>query len=318
MRLKRFISVADVAAPTELVEEVIQLKKNKFQFNQLGLEKTIALLFFNPSLRTRLSSQLAAKLLSMYDMVLDVNHGWPLEFGLGAIMDKDRSEHVQEAAAVISQYCDLLGIRSFPSLTSQKADYSEPVLNAFETYGSKPIINLESATRHPLQGLTDMVTIAEYQNTTRPKIVLTWAPHPKALPQSVANSFTAWCLAMGHDLTITHPEGYALDPQITQGANIEYDPAKAYEGADFVYAKNWSSFEQYGQIISQDQRWLVESTKWAVTNDANFMHCLPVRRNVVVADAILDSSSSLVIQQANNRTFAAATVMKCILQHMNT
>lgn len=316
MGLSRFISVEDVSEPAKLVDQVIELKKHKSQFRQLGAERTLALLFFNPSLRTRLSSQLAAQLLGMHDMVLDVNSGWPLEYGLGAVMDKDRSEHVIEAAAVISQYCDIMGIRSFPSLQSREEDYQNPVMSAFSKYGTRPIINLESATRHPLQGLTDMVTIAEHQKSNRPKVVLTWAPHPKALPQSVANSFVAWSLAMGHELTVTHPKGYALDPSITQGAHIEYDPRAAYEGADFVYAKNWSSFESYGQILSQDQNWLVESSKWNLTNEAYFMHCLPVRRNVVVSDQIIDGPQSLVIQQANNRTFAAAAVMKSILENI--
>ncbi|MCL4113655.1 UNVERIFIED_CONTAM: hypothetical protein GTU68_025950 [Idotea baltica] len=273
----------------------------------------LALLFFNPSLRTRLSSQRAAQLLGMDSMVLDVAGGWPLEFKMGAVMDGDKSEHVREAAAVVSQYADVIGIRSFPSLKDRNEDYTEPVIKAFREFADKPIVNLESATGHPLQGLTDMATIKEYRKTEKPKILLTWAPHPKALPQAVPNSFAAWTLSQGYDLTIGHPEGYELSEAFTTGAEIVHDPIKAYEDADFVYAKNWSSFEKYGEILSSDSDWQVDSKKMSRTNNAYFMHCLPVRRNVVVADEVLNSPQSLVIPQSNNRTFAAKAVLKSII-----
>ncbi len=312
--MKQFTSLADVADPKALVDKVLQLKASGNSNRNIGSDLTLALLFFNPSLRTRLSSQKAAQLLGMESLVLDVNQGWPLEFEVGAVMNDNKSEHVREAAAVVSQYCDILGIRCFPGLKDRDEDYAEPLLSAFQEYGNKPIINLESATRHPLQGLTDVVTIREHRKSVKPKIVLTWAPHPKALPQSVANSFASWVLAMDYELVITHPEGYELDPNVTRGAHIEYDPNKAYKDADVVYAKNWSSYRDYGKIMSNDGRFMVNAEKMALSNNAFFMHCLPVRRNVVVADDVIDSQQSLVIQQANNRTFAAATVMKEIIE----
>ncbi len=317
MKLEHFISIDDVSDPARLVKQVIKLKAKPNRYSKLGRRRSLALLFFNPSLRTRLSTQRAAQLLGMEQMLMDVNNGWPLEFGKGVVMDQNTSEHVIEAAGVISQYCDILSIRSFPSLQSQEADYEEPVMSAFKEFGTRPIINLESATRHPLQGLTDMVTIAEHKKTKKPKVVLTWAPHPKALPQSVANSFAAWTLAMGHHLTITHPPGYELATRITDGATIEYDPEAAYKDADFVYAKNWSAYKDYGQVLSSDKRWTVDQEKMNVTNQAFFMHCLPVRRNVVVTDQIIGSDRSLILQQANNRTYAAAIILKILLQSMN-
>ena len=256
-QLKHFTSLEDVPNPIELVEEVITSKSNPYEPNYAkGL--SLVLLFFNPSLRTRLSSQRAAQLIGMDSMVLDVASSWPLEFDLGTIMDQDKSEHIKEAAAVISQYADIIGIRSFPSLKDRQADYSEPVIKAFQRYSDKPIVNLESGTGHPLQGLADMTTIREFRKTTKPKVLLTWAPHPKALPQSVPNSFAEWTLSQDYELIITHPEGYELDSQFTKGAVIEYDVEKAYQDVDFVYAKNWSSYQDYGKILGSDQRWTVD------------------------------------------------------------
>ncbi len=311
--MKQFLSVEDVDKPASLVDAAIQMKAGR-KSPTLGLGLTLALIFFNSSLRTRLSSQRAAQLLGMESLVLDVANSWPLEFGLAKVMDQDKSEHVKEAAQVISQYCEVLGIRSFPSLENRERDYQEPVISAFTEYSQVPLINLESATRHPLQGLTDMMTISEYAPTSRPpKVLLTWAPHPKALPQSVANSFIAWSKAMNHDLVIAHPEGYDLDEKLVGDTKVVYDPIKAYEGVDFVYAKNWSSFKSYGRILSSDPIWKVNEQKMERTNGAYFMHCLPVRRNVVVDDAVIDDQNSLVIKQANNRTYAAMAVISALL-----
>ncbi len=312
MKSNHFTSIEDVKDPIGLVNQVVNQKKLSGH-EKVGKGLSLVLLFFNPSLRTRLSSQRAAQLLGMDSMVLDVGNGWPIEFGIGSKMDEDKSEHIIEAAAVISQYADVIGIRSFPLLEDRNLDYSEPVMTAFAKYGNKPIINLESATRHPLQGLADMATIREYRKSDHPKVLLTWAPHPKALPQSVANSFVRWCLSQAYDLTITHPPGYELAAEITAGARIELDVERAYEGVDFVYAKNWSSYQNYGKIESNDDRWLVDLKKMSRTNNAYFMHCLPVRRNVVVSDQVIDSAQSLVLKQANNRTFAAKTVLQNII-----
>ena len=309
--MKHFISLEDVSDVQELVAQVISAKKG---LQKVSTSLSLGLLFFNSSLRTRLSSQKAAQLLGINPVVLDLAHGWPLEFQDGITMDQDKSEHIREAAPVISQYFDLTGIRSFPLLKDRNEDYAEPVLSAFAKHGSIPLINLESATRHPLQALADMTTIHEHSGGKKCKVVLTWAPHPKALPQSVANSFAAWTLAMGHELVITHPPGYELDPSITKNATISHDPESAYHDADFVYAKNWSAFKSYGQILSHDTNWMVDERKMAKTNSGYFMHCLPVRRNVVVSDKVLDHKNSLVIAQANNRTYAIAAVINCLLR----
>lgn len=315
MNMKHFTSLDDVNDPVALVEEVVKLKHAPID-SSTGTGLAFTMLFFNPSLRTRLSSQRAGQLLGMDTNVLDVSGSWPLEFEEGAIMDQNKSEHVMEAAAVVSQYADIIGIRSFPRLVNREEDYSEPVLAAFKKYCDTPIVNLESGTGHPLQALADMATIRETRKSDKPKVVLTWAPHPKALPQSVANSFVSWTLAQGYDLTITHPEGYELAGNITTGATIEYDPKKAYNGADYVYAKNWSSYKNYGKILSEDKKWMVDTKKISLTNDAFFMHCLPVRRNVVVEDEVINSAQSLVIQQANNRTFAILAVLRNIISRM--
>lgn len=312
--MKQFTSVNDVPNLEQLVQDAFDCKITPLK-NTIGKNKTLGLLFFNPSLRTRLSTQKAAANLGMTFMSMDLNtHGWKLEFEDGVVMNSDKAEHIKEGAAVISQYCDVIGVRTFPSLTNREKDYQELILNQFIKYASVPVISLESATRHPLQSLTDLITIREHQKTKRPKVVLTWVPHPKALPQAVANSFTEWMIAADIDLTITHPKGYELSSDFVKNTIVEYDQNKAFKNADFIYAKNWSSFNDYGKILNTNSDWMITSEKMALTNDAYFMHCLPVRRNVVVADAVLDSPKSLVIQQSNNRTYAAQAVLKNILQ----
>jgi len=312
--MKNFTSVNDVPNIEKLVQDALTSKANLLEMNDLGKGKTMGLLFFNPSLRTRLSTHKAALNLGMSVMTMDMDkHGWKLEFEDGAVMNGATSEHIREGAAVISQYCDVIGIRTFPTLTDRDRDYNEHILSQFIQYSTVPIVSLESATRHPLQSLTDLITIREHQKTERPKVVLSWAPHPKALPQAVANSFVEWMIAVDTDLTITHPEGYELSTQFTKNVLIEHEQKKAFEGADFIYTKNWSSYNHYGKIFAQKQNWMITPDKMAVTNEAYFMHCLPVRRNVVVADAVIDSEQSLVIQQANNRTYAAQAVLQNML-----
>lgn len=316
--MRHFTSAADAGDVRQLVQEALALKKAPWSAGHIGKRKTIGLIFFNPSLRTRLSTQKAAFHLGMNVIVMNIdNDGWKIETADGAVMDSDKAEHIKDAVAVISQYVDLLGVRSFPSLTDRQADYADHTLQQFIRYSSVPIVSLESAIRHPLQSLADLMTIEEYRQTERPKVVLTWAPHPKALPQAVPNSFAEWMLAAGVDLTIAHPEGYELDEQFTKGAHITHNPAEAFEGADFIYAKNWSSFHQYGQILSKDRSWTVSAERMALTNQAHFMHCLPVRRNVVVTDPVIDSPRSLILQQANNRTFAAQAVLKRLLESLS-
>ncbi len=316
MTLRHFTSLADVTDVHALVNLALALKAAP-PVNTIGQGRSFVQLYFNPSLRTRLSSQRAAQLLGMDTTAMDVGSGWPIEWEHGAVMNQDKSEHIIEAAGVISQYADIIGVRSFPLLKDRDSDYSEPVLSAFKEYASRPIVNLESATGHPLQALTDMVTIKELcPGLHRPKVLLTWAPHPKALPQAVPNSFAQWSLAMGYDLTIAQPEGYELDPSLTTGAHIVYDPDEGYGHADIVYAKNWSSYTEYGKILSHDSRWTVDNRKMALTNEARLMHCLPVRRNVVIADEVLESPRSAVLQQAGNRTYAALAVLYLLLQGM--
>jgi N-succinyl-L-ornithine transcarbamylase len=290
------------------------MKKMPYADKHLGKNKTMGLLFFNSSLRTRLSTQKAAQNLGMDVMVMNVGaDSWQLEMNEGVIMNGDKAEHVSEAAAVIGQYCDIVGVRSFPGLVDREYDYSELVLKQFIKFTGKPIVSLESATRHPLQSLTDLITITEYKTVERPKVVLTWAPHVKALPQCVPNSFAEWMNIANVDFTIAHPKGYELAPEFSGNAKICYDPKEAFEGADFIYAKNWSSYEDYGKILSSDPAWTVSEEKMKLTNNAKFMHCLPVRRNVVVDDAVIDSANSIVVQQAGNRVWAAQTVLKEIL-----
>lgn len=313
--MKQFLSINDVASPSQLVQEALQLKANPFGYNQLGKNKTIGLLFFNASLRTRLSTQRAAQNLGMDVMVMNLDkEGWQLEFENNVVMDSSSSEHIKEAAAVISQYCEVIGVRTFSSLQNRTQDYNETVLKAFVTNATVPIISLESATLHPLQSLTDWMTIEENKKNEKPKVVLSWAPHPKALPQAVANSFVQWMKEAPVNLVVTHPKGYELAPQFSDGAPIEYNQDKAFENADFIYAKNWSSYTNYGKVLSQDKGWTITAKKMQLTNNGAFMHCLPVRRNMVVSDEVLDAGNSLVIAQAENRTYAAQAVLKLILE----
>jgi N-succinyl-L-ornithine transcarbamylase len=312
--MQHFTSVKDAYNIDKLVNEALLMKKMPYADKHLGKNKTMGLLFFNSSLRTRLSTQKAAQNLGMDVMVMNVGaDSWQLEMNEGVIMNGDKAEHISEAAAVIGQYCDIVGVRSFPGLVDREADYSELVLKQFMKYTGKPIVSLESSTRHPLQSLTDLITITEYKTVERPKVVLTWAPHVKALPQCVPNSFAEWMNIANVDFTIAHPKGYDLAPEFSGNAKICYDPKEAFEGADFIYAKNWSSYEDYGKILSSDPAWTVSAEKMKLTNNAKFMHCLPVRRNVVVDDAVIDSENSIVVQQAGNRVWAAQTVLKEIL-----
>ncbi|MEY4987516.1 MAG: N-succinylornithine carbamoyltransferase [Bacteroidota bacterium] len=312
--MQHFTSVKDAYNIDKLVNEALLMKKMPYADKHLGKNKTMGLLFFNSSLRTRLSTQKAAQNLGMDVMVMNVGaDSWQLEMNEGVIMNSDKAEHVSEAAAVIGQYCDIVGVRSFPGLVDREYDYSEMVLKQFMKFTGKPIVSLESATRHPLQSLTDLITITEFKTVERPKVVLTWAPHVKALPQCVPNSFAEWMNIANVDFTIAHPKGYELAPEFSGNAKICYDPKEAFEGADFIYAKNWSSYEDYGKILSSDPAWTVSEEKMKLTNNAKFMHCLPVRRNVVVDDAVIDSANSIVVQQAGNRVWAAQTVLKEIL-----
>ena len=311
--MKNFISVEDVPSIDDLVSSASQFKKEPYQSN-IGDKKTLGLIFFNPSLRTRLSTVNAAKNLGMEVMVMNVgSDSWQLETEEGVIMDQDKAEHVKDAAAVIGSYCDIVGVRSFPTLEDAATDYREKIINAFVQYTGKPIVNLESATLHPLQSLTDLLTIREHQKTDRPKVVLTWAPHVKPLPQSVANSFAEWMMDANVDLTITHPPGMDLSVQFTGLAPIEHHQEKAFEGADFVYVKNWSSFSDYGKFRNLPE-WMITKAKLDLTNNAKMMHCLPVRRNVVISDDALDSEHSIVQEQARNRLFAAQAVLKELLE----
>ena len=312
--MQNFTSVHDVKNIKDLVKEGVKLKKNPLKYKSLGQDKTLVLLFFNPSLRTRLSTQKAGLNLGMNVIVMNMTEGWNLEFEEGVTMNTDKAEHIKEAAKVISQYADIIGIRTFPSLTDKQKDYTDFILNKFIEYSEVPIVSLESAIRHPLQSLADLVTMKELGKVKKPKVVLSWAPHPRALPQAVSNSFAEWVLNAGMDLTITHPKGYELAKEFTKGATIEYDQEKAFKDADFVYTKNWSSYKKYGQIISTDENWMITKAKMKLTNNGKFMHCLPVRRNVVVAGDVLDSKYAVVINQANNRTYAAQAVLKNILE----
>ena len=320
--MKSFFHVSDIGDLGAALEEAKQVKANPFAWKHLGENKTIMLVFFNSSLRTRLSSQKAALNLGMSPIVLNIGQdSWKLETEMGVVMDGDKSEHLREAIPVMTSYCDLIGIRSFAGLKDREYDYSETVLKQFIEFGGKPVISLESATVHPCQAFADLITIEEYRKKKRPKVVLTWAPHPRALPQAVPNSFAEWMNAADVDFVITHPHGYELDPAFAGNAPVEYDQMKALEGADFVYAKNWScpgvtDPAQYGQILSKDMGWTVDARHMAVTNNAYFMHCLPVRRNMIVSDEVIDAPTSLVIPEAANRTVSAQVVMKRMLESL--
>lgn len=311
--MQHFTSVHDVANLNQLVQQALHIKQTPLAWNTLGKHKTLGLVFLNPSLRTRLSTQKAALNLGMNVMVMNMDkEGWALEFNDGAVMNGHTVEHIKDAAAVMGQYCDVIGIRCFPSLTNQAEDDAETLLNKFIQYAGVPVISLESATRHPLQSFADLITITEHRPLHRkPKVVLTWAPHIKALPQAVPNSFAEWMCRADVDFVITHPEGLALHEQFTQGATITHNQHKALEGADFIYVKNWSSYHNYGKVYTGGQQWLLTPEH---CGKAHIMHCLPVRRNVELSDALLDGPQSLVQQQAGNRLFAAQTILTNILQ----
>ena len=314
--MSNFFSIKDVDNPKAWVDEALALKKQIEENGPLSKDgKSICLLFFNPSLRTRLSMQKAAFNLGIESVVFNLSSdGWQLEFGDGVVMDGTKSEHIIEAAGVISSYFDAIGIRSFPSLENREEDYSEMVLSQFIKHCSIPVINMESATLHPLQSFTDLITIKEFSKVEKPKVVVSWAPHPKALPQAVTNSFLQWAGQMDYDLVLTHPEGYELADEFASNATLEYDQNKALEGADFVYVKNWSSYQDYGKILSKDPSWTITKEKMDLTNNGKFMHCLPVRRNVIVADEVLDSESSIVIPQAAHRLTSAQLVLKKLMR----
>lgn len=317
--MRYYTGVKDLGNLDEAVKEALEVKKNRFGYKHLGENKTLLMVFFNSSLRTRLSTQKAGMNLGMNTMVLDVNQGaWKLETERGVVMDGDKSEHLLEAIPVMASYCDVIGVRSFARFESKEFDYQETIINQFIKYSGKPVFSMESATCHPLQAFADLITIEEYKKTDRPKVVLTWAPHPKALPQAVPNSFADFMNEANVDFVITHPKGYELDEQFVRGAKIEYDQDKALAGADFVYAKNWSAFQDpnYGKILSTDMSWTVTTEKMALTNNAFFMHCLPVRRNMIVSDDVIESPQSIVIPEAANREISAQTVLKRILESL--
>ena len=315
--MKNFISVRDVADIQNLVRKALHYKTHPLKDKSLGANKRMGLLFLNPSMRTRLSTQIAASNLGMESIVFNVgNEGWALEFEEGIIMSGNTVEHVKDAAPVLGKYFDVLGLRTFPALKNKEDDYSELYIQQFIKYAGIPVVSLESATLHPLQSLSDLITITEHMPLKRkPKIVLSWAPHVKAIPQCVANSFSEWVNAWGEaDFIITHPKGYDLDPHFTNGAMIVHDQATALTGADFVYVKNWSAFHDYGKVNCNDPEWMMTSKKLQLTNNAQVMHCLPVRRNVELSDEILDGPHSLVTEQAGNRVWAAQAVLSEILK----
>ncbi|MGL5704503.1 MAG: N-acetylornithine carbamoyltransferase [Tannerellaceae bacterium] len=315
--MKNFTCAQDLGYLKGALDEAFEIKADKFRFDTLGKNKTLLMIFFNSSLRTRLSTQKAAMNLGMNTMVLDVNQGaWKLETERGVIMDGDKPEHILEAIPVMGSYCDIIGVRSFARFESKEEDYNEVIINQFIKYSGRPVFSMEAATRHPLQSFADLITIEEYKKTERPKVVLTWAPHPRALPQAVPNSFAEWMNATDYDFVITHPKGYELDPKFVGNATVEYDQRKAFEGADFIYAKNWAAYQDphYGEVLSTDRSWTVDAEKMALTNNAYFMHCLPVRRNMIVTDDVIESPQSLVIPEAANREISAQTVLKRMLE----
>ncbi|MDE7473005.1 MAG: N-acetylornithine carbamoyltransferase [Muribaculaceae bacterium] len=317
--MKKFTTVNDIGPLDKAVKEALEVKANRFGYSDLGRNRTLLMVFFNSSLRTRLSTQKAALNLDMNVIVLDVNQGaWKLETERGVIMNGDKAEHMLEAIPVMGSYCDIIGVRSFARFEDKNADYNEEILNQFIKYSGRPVFSMEAATRHPLQSFADLITIEEYKQTKRPKVVLTWAPHPRALPQAVPNSFAEWMNAADYDFVITHPHGYELDQMFTQNARIEYDQDKALEGADFVYAKNWAAYTDpnYGKVLSTDRSWTVDSRKMALTNNAYFMHCLPVRRNMIVTDEVIESDRSIVIPEAANREISAQVVLKRMLESL--
>ena len=317
--MRNFTNVHDIGNLKIALQEAFEIKKDRFQFDTLGKNKTLLMVFFNASLRTRLSTQKAAMNLGMNTIVLDVNQGaWKLETERGVVMDGDKTEHILEAIPVMGCYCDVIGLRSFAKFENKEDDYTEKILNEFIQYSGRPVFSMEAATRHPLQSFADLGTIEEYKKTPRPKVVMTWAPHPKSLPQAVPNSFAEWMNETDYEFVITHPKGYELDPAFAGKARIEYDQKKAFAGADFIYAKNWAAFSDpnYGKVINMDRSWTGDTEKMALTNNAYFMHCLPVRRNMIVTDEVIESSQSIVIPEAANREISAQTVLKRILLNL--
>ena len=317
--MKTYTNVKDLGTLQNAVNEALEVKKNRFAYKHLGEDKTCLMVFFNNSLRTRLSTQKAAMNLGMNTIVLDINQGaWKLETERGVIMDGNKSEHILEAIPVMAQYADIIGVRAFAQFESKEFDYNETILNQFIKYAGKPVFSMEAATAHPLQAFADLITIEEYKEKPRPKVVLTWAPHPLALPQAVPNSFADFMNEADVDFVITHPEGYELDDKFVRGARIEYNQMKAFEGADFVYAKNWAAYQDpnYGKIISKDMNWTVSERQMAVTNNARFMHCLPVRRNMIVTDEVIEGERSIVIPEAANREISAQVVLKRMLERL--
>ena len=320
--MKTFLHVQDIGPLNVALAEAAEIKADRYKYEHLGHHKTALLIFFNNSLRTRLSTQKAARNLGLDVMVLDVNQGaWKLETERGVVMDGDKSEHLLEAIPVMASFCDLIGVRTFAGLTNREADYAENILSQFNKYSGRPVFSMESATAHPLQAFADLITIEEHKEKARPKVVLTWAPHPRALPQAVPNSFAEWMRAADVDFVVTHPHGYELDPLFVGDAKVEYDQMKALEGADFVYAKNWScpgveNAADYGQILSKDMSWTIDEQHMAITNNAQFMHCLPVRRNMIVTDDVIESPRSLVIPEAANREISATVVLKHLLEEI--
>ncbi|WP_028375755.1 N-acetylornithine carbamoyltransferase [Leeuwenhoekiella sp. MAR_2009_132] len=316
--MKKYTSLDDITDLQELIAQARELKNNPYSYEQLGKRKRLVMLFFNSSLRTRLSTEKAACNLGMDVTVMNFNSdAWKLEFEDGTVMNTDTSEHIKEAAQVISQYGDIIAVRAFPTLTDKAKDESEYVISNFVKYASVPVINMESATAHPLQALADAITITELSQKKKPKVVLSWAPHPKALPHAVANSFIGMMQKMDVDFTITHPKGYELSDAVIKDSTVEYDQNAALKDADFVYVKNWSNYENYGKVLATTD----SHSSWTITEeklgDAKFMHCLPVRRNVIVTDGVLDGKNSVVIEQANNRTYSAQVVLKKILENLN-
>ena len=316
MIMRHFTSVTQLGDLKDALAAAKYVKENPYADQALGRNKTLLMIFFNSSLRTRLSTQKAALNLGMNVIVLDINQGaWKLETERGVIMDGDKPEHLLEAIPVMGSYCDVIGVRAFAKFESKEDDYNEVIINQFIQYSGKPVFSMEAATRHPLQTFADMITIEEFKKVEKPKIVLTWAPHPKALPQAVANSFAEGINMTDYEFVITHPEGYELDPSFVGRAKVEYDQRKAFEGADFIYAKNWSAYsdDNYGKVLCTDRDWTVDSGKMALTNDAFFMHCLPVRRYMIVTDDVIESPQSIVIPEAANRVVSAQTILKQIL-----
>ena len=315
-----FFSPSDLGDLRAALDEAREIKADRYRYSELGRNKTLLMIFFNNSLRTRLSTQKAAMNLGMNVIVLDVNQGaWKLETERGVIMDGDKSEHLLEAIPVMGCYCDVIGVRSFAGLTDREYDYAETIVNQFVQYSGRPVFAMETATVHPLQAFADLITIEEYKRKERPRVVLTWAPHCRALPQAVPNSFAEWMRAADVDFVITHPEGYELDPKFVGDAKVEYDQRKAFEGADFIYAKNWSCPgvtrpEDYGKILSTDRSWTVDAEHMSWTNQARFMHCLPVRRGLIVTDDVIESPDSIVIPEAANREISATVVLKRMIK----